>query len=460
MKPKHVLIIFLLLPALAKAISTDYRIKAITPMEYQVPGTKAFSVTLEQLFNATFTTAEIYWLLDNGTVNHVTKLFSDLYWQHYSMSVKTAWVTDAAFQVTLSSVGKHKLKAWVKTIYPLDSNHANDTLVQEINVFSALPKKNVIAEMYTRQDFVPAYKYRRYDDTVVRTDPDYIIVNCYNNPLESLYYPDTEVYAINFSSGFDRFKFPFLITMWIQYQTDTGGNITGLVPMGQREQFYEPVQVFFKNMSYNTTTRELKARVAAGFFDTLSGDYRLNILLTENGVVDSQKGAPVPGSCVHNNVLRARLGGYWGKAGSLPTVMAKGTTWDYEFTYTIPAGYNFDSLNIIALIQKYTTDPEDRRILNASQKNLKAALAINNTIAADNNICIYPNPSKGTFTLQLNNDDNKNRQVAVYDMTGRAIYQSQITGSKMQITLDQPNGIYLVKVQSGDMVFTQHITIE
>jgi hypothetical protein len=76
-------------------------------------------------------------------------------------------------------------------------------------------------------------------------------------------------------------------------------------------------------------------------------------------------------------------------------------------------------------------------------------------------IVIYPNPNDGNFTLQLGNADFKNGSISVYDVLGREIYsQSQIPNSRLQITLDIPKGIYLVKVQLDEAVITKRITVE
>jgi hypothetical protein len=73
---------------------------------------------------------------------------------------------------------------------------------------------------------------------------------------------------------------------------------------------------------------------------------------------------------------------------------------------------------------------------------------------------VYPNPNHGMFTLQVAGSDLKNASVAVYDMMGRACYQSAITRSTSQITLDQSSGIYLVKLQLGEKTLTRLVHIE
>jgi ELWxxDGT repeat protein len=72
---------------------------------------------------------------------------------------------------------------------------------------------------------------------------------------------------------------------------------------------------------------------------------------------------------------------------------------------------------------------------------------------------IYPNPNNGTFTIETTNNF-KNGSVSMYDIMGREVYQSPITNSKFSITINQPKGIYLVKLQLDDAVLTKHIVVE
>jgi hypothetical protein len=77
-----------------------------------------------------------------------------------------------------------------------------------------------------------------------------------------------------------------------------------------------------------------------------------------------------------------------------------------------------------------------------------------------NHANIYPNPNNGTFTLQLKNTSFSNGTVTVYDVVGKEVYRSQLTNSKSEITLNQPKGIYFVKLQLDDAVLTKRVTVE
>ena len=76
---------------------------------------------------------------------------------------------------------------------------------------------------------------------------------------------------------------------------------------------------------------------------------------------------------------------------------------------------------------------------------------------------IYPNPSKGNFTIQFNNSfDQVN--VAIHDMRGRLVYDNQFNSGdsfNQNIQLnDAQTGVYLLSVTDGNRKEVKRIIIE
>ena len=75
---------------------------------------------------------------------------------------------------------------------------------------------------------------------------------------------------------------------------------------------------------------------------------------------------------------------------------------------------------------------------------------------------IYPNPSNGKF--QITGDAfrlNKNYNIKIYNIIGKTIYQSVITGPKSDIDLsNQAKGIYFIRIQDGQRIYTNKIIIK
>ena len=72
-------------------------------------------------------------------------------------------------------------------------------------------------------------------------------------------------------------------------------------------------------------------------------------------------------------------------------------------------------------------------------------------------LTIYPNPSTGLFTLNMNNDEEK--EVYVYDVMGKIVYMKKDTKEQSFVVdiTGFTKGIYIVKVVSGNTVKTQRV---
>ena len=62
---------------------------------------------------------------------------------------------------------------------------------------------------------------------------------------------------------------------------------------------------------------------------------------------------------------------------------------------------------------------------------------------------IYPNPSNGNFTIDLQND----AQATIIAADGRVVYQQALTAGTNSIQLESlPNGVYFIQVSNGTQV--------
>ena len=66
-------------------------------------------------------------------------------------------------------------------------------------------------------------------------------------------------------------------------------------------------------------------------------------------------------------------------------------------------------------------------------------------------IIVYPNPSDGTITININDNNNYviGRVVEIYNVLGKIVYESAIPVSKTEITLNVTKGIYFYKVKDN-----------
>lgn len=81
----------------------------------------------------------------------------------------------------------------------------------------------------------------------------------------------------------------------------------------------------------------------------------------------------------------------------------------------------------------------------------------------ESSFSIYPNPSSGSFTVELNSILTEDVYIDVYDLRGRRVYNNLYQGSNdfiQSIDLDVQSGMYLVKVSNGAFSETKKIIIE
>ena len=92
-----------------------------------------------------------------------------------------------------------------------------------------------------------------------------------------------------------------------------------------------------------------QATVKVNVYVHASDSYKLTVLVLENGIVGNQQdGSTVVHDFVHNKVVRAALTSVSGDAFQ---GKADGVN-DFTFSYTVPAGYVKDNLEVIAYVQR------------------------------------------------------------------------------------------------------------
>jgi len=86
----------------------------------------------------------------------------------------------------------------------------------------------------------------------------------------------------------------------------------------------------------------------------------------------------------------------------------------------------------------------------------KPELSKGETVAEGFKISIYPNPTNGRFTVNL--DSDKNADLTVYNIQGLQVYSKQNVLGKIELDLsDEPEGIFLVKIVSGNEIKVERI---
>jgi len=114
--------------------------------------------------------------------------------------------------------------------------------------------------------------------------------------------------------------------------------------------------------------------------------------------------------------------------------------------------------------QNYTVSCPDYEeingLVNINSDN-KFTIIMESSVNVENNqqsnISIFPNPSKnGIFQVE---GIRKNSQISIYDITGKSVYNKTLSTQKINLS-NLNKGIYLIKIQENNVIFTEKLIIQ
>ena len=129
------------------------------------------------------------------------------------------------------------------------------------------------------------------------------------------------------------------------------------------------------------------------------------------------------------------------------------------YSFTVLAN---TSVTITPSLEGYTFSPQNISLGNVTQNYENqnfTATSISTPNITFNNLVVYPNPSKGSITVKLP-DNNENTQIKIYNKTGACVYSQ--TTSNNEITIDIHSfapAAYLLECTNGNVVNYSKIVI-
>ncbi len=74
------------------------------------------------------------------------------------------------------------------------------------------------------------------------------------------------------------------------------------------------------------------------------------------------------------------------------------------------------------------------------------------------NLNIYPNPSKGIFSINISGFKSKNIKLNISDITGKQVYNTDVSDEKININIsNKPTGIYIMNLYIDNTVISKKI---
>lgn len=223
---------------------------------------------------------------------------------------------------------------------------------------------------------------------------------------------------------------------------------------------------------FEVATNTITFTVSAEFVTQLNGiDYRINGIVTEDGVTGTassynQANAyannafgpmggyellpnPVPASeMVYDHVGRALMAGWDGQDSSVPGSVVAGDVASHTFTYTVPADFNPDNMNVIGMVINNATG----EVLNSIETHVSDLTVVSNKEVepAFSTFNVMPTLTTGTSKVEVAFENAKDVTIFVFNTAGQLLSTENVENvltHQFDIDLtNQPAGTYFVNV--------------
>lgn len=181
----------------------------------------------------------------------------------------------------------------------------------------------------------------------------------------------------------------------------------------------------------NARTVNVKAKAVG---QIPSGNYKIFVAIAEKTVNQQTPN----GESVHHNVFRKMLTAVAGDAFTSPGV---GETAEFNYSYSIPNGWNADEVYVLAFVKEIDT----KQVLNSGTRFDPVLSSVQEATATT--VRISPNP--GSEVARVDLADDLARSVEVFDSNGQVVsvtYENQDHVVAIRTT-SLAAGIYFVKIK-------------
>lgn len=95
------------------------------------------------------------------------------------------------------------------------------------------------------------------------------------------------------------------------------------------------------------------------------------------------------------------------------------------------------------------------------RKITNSVVGIKNVNSSSASVAVFPNPSQGAFTININTDIEEQAQIVITNMAGEKVIDNSLTTNKpIEIIFDQPAGIYLLSAITAQGITNEKLIIK
>jgi hypothetical protein len=265
------------------------------------------------------------------------------------------------------------------------------------------------------------------------------------------------------------------------YPTGVVGRRTGIISRGswnnqvviQSGTIQPGVSIAFNNYAYNVGSRTITADVVVTASTNLSGNYFLNLIITEDNMVYPQTGngsCPGGSNYIHKHVVKGLINGATGQALNSGGSWTQGVPYTIALNYAIPSGFVENNCKINALVYKqgssHVSTDYDVQQTKITPATGVTGIVNQNEIAAEYSLGQnYPNPFNPTTNIKFSIPKSGHATLKFYDAIGNEIatyldeiveagvYNAEFDGSNLA------SGIYFYTLKAGNFAETKKMSL-
>lgn len=233
------------------------------------------------------------------------------------------------------------------------------------------------------------------------------------------------------------------------------------------------IDLVVTSKTYNATTRVLSATVTATPLQTLSGQYKINFVVTEDNIVYQQMFSSTCGTpgyhpdFIHYWVVRNMVNGSLGENVNTGT-WNQGQTITKTITTTDSVNWVASNCNLNIFIYKDASPLNTAVVDQATKQSVTNPLGVSNTneIPAKYSLSQnYPNPFNPVTNIKFSIPEDGKVSLKVYDISGRVvmvmadgymkagIYNAEVDASGLS------SGVYFYKLMADKFAQTKKMVL-
>ncbi len=235
------------------------------------------------------------------------------------------------------------------------------------------------------------------------------------------------------------------------------------------------VRISITSKSYNETTRELNLNINSTALENLTGQFKINFVITENNLIYEQNyysQCGTPGyvqEYIHNHVARNMINGATGEN------LNSGNNWNANQTFTnnlttyIDQQWNPENCKAVIFVYKEESALNASAIQQAIEAGVTGTTGINIHSGSNpegfNLSQNYPNPFNPTTSIKFSIPKDGIVKFNIYDILGREVqnyingflqkgsYNVEINGTGLS------GGIYFYRLETGGLSQTKRMLL-